>query len=446
LLAGALQGLVPGGLHAIRLAAAILAIATEVLFYCALATTFASPVGRIAATAMLTLGGMTYARFVSHLYGVHLNNSFILASLLLLFSDLQKLPRRTFIVGLCMGVGYWVSPFVWVMVFCIAAARSRQWNELRAVTVSQLFLMVLGFAMGALPRIVHSYTPDGWYAPYDAGGFALAHVGTIPERMLQLGTGTLPWYFYGQLSTLGIAGTAAMALGFGLIGFMVLRSLGPTWNNWRLGRQSAFVPTSVCLLAAASVALVALNRRVFDSGYRYIWPVQFAVAVAWSMAIERFAGGKPRAAKRTTMDVALRGFYLSCLGLPLLLGALSLFLAERWEAQSPTMAVKRHIAEQALSSGCQVGVADYWYAYSLSLLTEERLRLAPIYTPRISSYARAAGDAITTGKRYCAILDLSDQAQATEPNRVLYRRLQPTAEHTVRFPGAIVLLVLGPGR
>jgi hypothetical protein len=268
----------------------------------------------------------------------------------------------------------------------------------------------------------------------------------IPERMLELGTGTLPGYFFGQLSTLGIAGTAAMALGFGLIGFVVLRSLGPTWNSWRLGRQSAFVPTSVFLLAAASVMLVALNRRVFDSGYRYIWPVQFAVAVAWSMAIERFAQWKPRAAKRTARVAALRGFYRSCLGLPLLLGTLSLFLAERWEAQSSTTATKRLIAEQALSSGCRVGVADYWYAYSLSFLTEEKLRLAPIYTPRISSYARAAGDAITAGKRYCAIIDLSDQAQATEPNRVLYRKLQPKAEHTVRYPGAIVLLVLGPDR
>jgi hypothetical protein len=193
LLAGALQCVLPSGITALRLAAALLALATECLFYRALAPAIPMRTPRLAATAMLALGGMTYARFVAHLYGTHLNNAFIFALLLACLSDLSKLPRRTLLIGLAVGVGYWVSPHVWVFLACILVVRLRQWRELPRISLPCLLLLTLGFALGALPRIIHSYSPESWYAPYHAGGFALLHgVAAIPSRTFELIVRTLP--------------------------------------------------------------------------------------------------------------------------------------------------------------------------------------------------------------------------------------------------------------
>jgi hypothetical protein len=443
LLAAGLDRILPSGIYVFRLAAALLAFATEWLFYRALAATFSSRTTRIAAAAMLAVGGMTYSRFMSHLYGIHLNNCFIFATLLFWSRDLRTLQRRAFLVGLWIGVGYWVSPFVWLSVVCILAIRMRQWNDVRKISLGQLLLLIVGFAAGALPRIIHSYSPESWYAPYRAGGFALAHISAIPRRTTDLVLMTLPQYFFGELSTLGVAGSVAIVLGTGVSVFLLLQALLSTARAWHQGQRTAFVPASVFLLAAASAVLVVLNRRVFDSGYRYLWPVQFALAAAWAAAIDRFVQARPPHPGKPAEAAVTRAFRFTCASLPFVLGAASLSIAQLDESRVHAPAAKRTIAVQALSDGCRVGVADYWYAYSLSLLTQEQLRLAPIYTPRIPSYAQAAADAIAAGTRYCAIFDLSDSAQSTLPNRRLYQQLLPKAERVHRYPGSIVLLVLG---
>ncbi len=443
LLAAGLERILPSGIYVFRLAAAVLAFATEWLFYRALAATFSSRTTRIAAAAMLAVGGMTYSRFMSHLYGIHLNNCFIFATLLFWSRDLRTLQRRAFLVGLWIGVGYWVSPFVWLPVVCILAIWMRQWNDVRKIPLAKLLLLVVGFATGALPRIIHSYSPESWYAPYRAGGFALARISALPRRTIDLVLGTLPQYFFGKLSTLGVAGGVAIFLGAGVSLLLIVLAVLPAARAWHQGQRTAFVPASVFLLAAASAVLVVLNRRVFDSGYRYLWPVQFALAVAWAAAIDRFMQARPPHPGKPAQGAVTRTFRFTCASLPFVLGAAALFIAQRDESRAHASATKRAIAVQALSDGCRVGLADYWYAYSLSLLTQEQLRLAPIYTPRIPSYAQATGDAIAAGTRYCAILDLSDSAQSTLPNRRLYQQLLPKAEHVYRYPGAIVLLVLG---
>ena len=440
LLAGALERILPSGIYVFRLAAAVLAFATECFFYRALAATTTSRPARIAATAMLTLGGMTYPRFMSHLYGIHLNNSFIFASLLAWSSDLRTLPRRTFFVGLWIGIGHWVSPFVWVFVLCLLLARARQWRGLRAMTLRQVLLLTVGFAIGALPRIVHSYSPASWYAPYQAGGFAMVGASAIPRRTMDLVFETLPRYFFGELHSLGTVGTVAVAMGAGVAVVLLVVAAVTCLRDWRQRREPAFVPATIFLLAGSSVALVVLNRLVFDDGSRYLWPFQFAVALAWVMALPRLKTASP---SPRTLHAVFRPLPFAVISMPFLFGALSLFLAQRGDAQRYGTPLKRAIAAQALWQGCRVGVADYWYGYSLSLLTQEELRLAPIYTPRILSYAQAARDAMVAGTRYCAVLDLSNQAQVVEPNRRLYQLLQPKAERIYRYPGSIVLLVLG---
>ena len=200
LLAAALERILPSGIYVFRLAAAMLAFATEWLFYRALAATFSSRATRIAASAMLAVGGMTYARFMSHLYGVHLNNGFIFATLLFWFSDPRTLRRRALLVGLWIGVGYWVSPFVWVLVACLLAARIRQWRRLREMSPRQAFPLVFGFAVGALPRIIHSYSPDNWYAPYRSAispwhafpPFPIAHSISFSGRSLDISSASFP--------------------------------------------------------------------------------------------------------------------------------------------------------------------------------------------------------------------------------------------------------------
>jgi hypothetical protein len=445
LLAGALQCVLPNGLAALRLAAALLALATEYLFYRALASAIPMRTPRLAATAMLALGGMTYARFVAHLYGTHLNNAFIFALLLACLSDLRKLPRRTLLIGLALGVGYWVSPHVWVFFVCILGSRLRQWRALPRISLPCLFVLTLGFALGALPRIIHSYSPESWYAPYQAGGFALLHdVAAIPSRAFELIARTLTSYFFGGLLSLGVVGVVALILGACVSTLLLALAARSCWKDWHRGREAAFVPTAIFLFAGVSVALVVLNRKVFDSGYRYLWPMQFAMAAAWAKAIHgTIRQPLPTSVATPGRPAAGRTLGAWFLSLPFLLGTLSLFLAQRSDARSGDTVIKRAIAEQALEEGCRVGVADYWYAYSLSLLTQEKLKLAPIYTPRIRAYVLAAANAMATRTRYCAILDLSPQAQDTQTNHRYYEHLLPEAHHSYRYPGDIVLLVLG---
>jgi hypothetical protein len=450
LLAGALQLVLPSGLAALRLAAALLALATECLFYRALASAIPIRTPRLAATAMLALGGMTYARFVAHLYGTHLNNAFIFALLLACLSDLRKLPRRALLIGLAVGIGYWVSPHVWVFFACILVIRLRQWRELPRISLLCLFLLTLGFALGALPRIIHSYSPESWYAPYQAGGFALLHgVAAIPSRAFELIARTLTSYFFGSLLPLGVVGVVALILGSCMSALLLVLAAWSCWKDWYRRREAAFVPAAILLFAGVSVALVVLNRKVFDSGYRYLWPVQFAMAAAWAKAIYgAVRQPSPTSGRLTELatpgrSAAGRTLGAWILSLPFLLGTLSLFLAQRADARSGDTAIKRAIAEQALEEGCRVGVADYWYAYSLSLLTEEKLKLAPIYTPRIRAYVLAAANAMATKTRYCAILDLSPQAQDTQTNHRYYEHLLPEAYRSYRYPGDVILLVLG---
>jgi hypothetical protein len=406
------------------------------LFYRALTPSFSSRAPRIAATAMLTLGGMTYARFVSHLYGMHLNNSFLFALLLYWFARVDRLPRRIFLVGLGLGVGYWVSDFVWVLLACVLAAQLQVWRVLRNLTLRSLLLCVLGFTVGALPRIIHSYSPEDWYAPYRAGGFALVRVSAIPRRVLDLAFATLPAYFFGELRSMRTIGSFLLIVGAGLTVLILTFAAVPISREWRQGKSSAFVPACVFLLAALACVLVVLNRKVFDSGYRYLWPMQFAVAVAFAKAMDCME-------KWRSFRGPLRTLCRVCLALPCLLGALALFRAQQADAHLSLSTKMRSLAAQALSNGCRVGVADYWYAYGPSYFTREQLRLDPIYTSRILSYSRSASLAIAAGTRYCAILDLSDHAQVTELNRRLYERLQAQASRIYHYPGSIVLLVLG---
>jgi len=438
LLAGALAWLVPNTIVALRLAAATLALAAEYLVYRALAPAIPSRTTRLAASAMLAVGGMTYARAMSHLHGVHLNSVFLFASLLFWLSRPAARPRGTFLPGLWIGIGYWVSPFVWLLVGCMLLAALRWWRELLRPSLLQTLWLVVGFALGALPRVVYAYAPDRWYAPYRAGGFALVRTAKIPRRASELLLHTLPDYFFGQVRALGTAGVVVAAAG-AIVALVLLSVMtARIWRGWRQGRQEVCVSLSVLLLACASMVLVILNRRVFDSGHRYLWPVPFALAVAWAFAVEH--GGRPAKAGGAAW---LRGLKTAVVSIPFVLGAISLSLVQRQDSRVPGTALKRAIAAQAMAEGCRVGIADYWYAYSLSLLTQEKLRLAPIYTPRILSYAYAAEEAMMAGKRTCAVFDLSDQAQATQPNRLLYAQLRPNAVQTHRYPGEVVLLVMG---
>jgi|GEM_PF-3932359 len=443
LLAGALAWLVPSTLVALRLAAAALALATEYLFYRALAPAIPSRTIRLASSAMLAVGGMTYARAMSHLYGVHLNNAFLFASLLFWLSQARPHLRGRFLLGLWLGIGYWVSPVVWLLLACIGLAGLGWWRELARPSLREVLALAAGFAIGALPRIIYNYGPDTWYAPYRAGGFALVRASAIARRTSALAFHTLPDYFFGAIRAWGTPGALLAGLGslfaLLLLGWAAARVL----RDWRRGLREAWAPASVLLLACAAAALVVLNRRVFDSGSRYLWPVEFAMASAWALAVEHSLGSRRSPPGDSSRSMWLRGLKVALVSIPFVLGTVSLFLAERSDSRVPKSALKRAIAAQALAEGCRVGIADYWYAYSLSLLTEEKLRLAPVYTPRIPSYAAAAGSALGAGKRTCAVLDLSDRAQATEPNRSLYRRLQPRAIRTFPYPGEIALLVLG---
>jgi hypothetical protein len=438
LLAGALAWILPNTVVALRLAAATLALAAEYLLYRALAPAIPSRPPRLAASAMLAVGGMTYARAMSHLHGVHLNNALLFASLLFWLSRPRTRPPGAFWRGLWVGVGYWVSPFVWLLIGCAGLAAVRWWRELLRLSLPQVLWLLVGFALGALPRLVYAYAPDGWYAPYRAGGFALVRASGIPRRASELVLHTLPDYCFGQLRALGTAGAVVAGLGAIIALPLLGTAAARTWRGWRRGRQEACVPACVLLLACASVVLVVLNRRVFDSGQRYLWPVEFALAVAWAFAVEHNL--RPWKSRGVAW---LRGLKVAVVSIPFALGAISLFLVQRQDSHVPGTALKRAIAEQAMAEGCRVGIADYWYAYSLSLLTQEKLRLAPIYTPRILSYAQAAESALMAGKRICAVLDLSDQAQAMQPNRMLYAQLHPNAERVYRYPGEIVLMVMG---
>jgi hypothetical protein len=287
---------------------------------------------------------------------------------------------QSVLLGLVAGIGWWSSPEIVYFLFPAAVvfglALYRQRSCLNATLWARRSLLALaGFVVGAFPWLwanVHSHLaslrPGSFGVPPGAPGY-LGRLGIFPRYVLpmlfslrQQYTGSwlgghlvgrgLFLILIGALTASLVAcirrGGGAAAIGLGAIAFPFLLAISPATWFWRDGRYVVFaVPLLVLVLAVGADVLVAKGMST-PSWHRRRWPVDTASAFL------------------------VIGGIVSVLSLANFFEFVAPHPASGWSNPDAPSLATVHALE---SAGITNGYANYWVAYRVDFLSDNRLHI-----------------------------------------------------------------------
>ncbi len=349
----------------LRLAALLMVLACEGLFYIAVCRLEDDVRQRLFALAAFIVCSPFFTSFNFHVYGTHLNNLLVCAGL----GAVLARCRRTVLdhpvsLGLLVGLGFWVSNVVWMFVL---AALVAVWVARLPFgpTPRRVCALVGGLVLAGAPRLVYWIAPGLWPQTSVAGKFAPELGGATLERARALVADAWVEYCCGALRDHGALSALAAWLALGAV-----VALAAATVRRALARDSAAaLPTFFLLVLALSGVATVLNRRTYDSGVRYLLVGQFFLALAWA----RLAMRGPGAVARLRRAAGNLLFGLAVVG-----QVATITTPGPRPQPAPTARLLRLLDQH----GCKAGMADYWIAYSLWFLSGQRFRPTPLYRDR----------------------------------------------------------------
>jgi hypothetical protein len=373
-------GLLPHGVAPLRVTCGLMMLGAEVLVYFCARAVFSSPVARLATVLIFLCGSFVIPWDFSHSFGIHLNNCLAFAILLAVYVNADRLLPHPAVIGLVVGTGLWVSNFIWVMlVFCAAipllgGVSPRRYlgrTELRGVCIVLVFM-----ALGALPRILYLMNSDDWNIVSPMGGYLPGSPGKIANTASMLVNEGLPRFLLGDYANRYASGSQWLMAAWLLL--LVWALIVATIKAHR-ARGLLWAVTG-CTVATA--LLVVTNAFTYDSGWRYVWPLLFAMAFHTGLIFDVWhTDGMPLKAP---------------IALPVLLLVIGAAIGLWANVVAPRLIMPEHnpyapVIAALERNGCQYGYSYWEYAYPIDFLTEERIILESTGLRRVGAYgARVA--------------------------------------------------------
>jgi hypothetical protein len=387
--------LLPHGVAPLRVTSGLMMLGAELLVYFCAREVFVSTTARVATVLIFMCGSFVIPSELSQSHGVHLNNFLAFAVLLAVYLNADCVLPRPAILGFVVGIGYWVSNFIWVaLVFTaiIPLLRGVPLSRyLRPDMLRRAGVFVVCMALGALPRLLYLFDPDGWNVVSPMGGYTLGSPDKVLNTASMLIYDGLPRFFLGDyageypsfgrwVSTvwlLLICGTLVMA----------------TFSSHKA--RPLLWAVSGCSVATA--ALIVSNAYSYDSGWRYVWPLLFAMAFHTGYICDGWhTKGVLRKASIT---------------LPLLLVGVGGTIGFFTNIVTPRLITPKHnqyapVIVALEANGCEYGFSFWEYAYPIDYLTREKIILESTGLTRIGSY----GQQVAAARRRCYIFSRSGTA------------------------------------
>lgn len=374
--------MVPHGVAPLRMASGVMMLAAELLVYYCARDVFTSTSARLATLLIFMSGGFVIPFELSQSHGVHLNNLLVMAALMAIYLRAEHILPQPAITGFVVGIGYWVSSYIWIILAFAAViplvrqvALKRYFGDTTMRGVGTFLLFAL---LGGLPRVLYLLDSDGWNNVSPIGGYVLGS----PEKIAN----TAALFFYNGLPRFFLGDYAEQFVSFGRLFSTVwlLLILGALLTATVQSHKSRALLWAVSGCSAVTIALVVTNAFSYDSGWRYVWSLLFAMAFgagylceSWQMA------GKPRRAPITLTYVVVG-----------IAGVVGVFA----NVVSPRLVTPKHnqyapVISALVENDCEFGFAFWEYAYPIDFLTEERIVLESTGLTRVESYGEQVGAA-----------------------------------------------------
>ena len=268
--------LLPHGVAPLRVTSGLMMLGAELLVYSCAREVFVSTAARVMTVLIFMCGSFVIPSELSQSHGVHLNNLLAFAALLAVYLDADCVLPRPAILGFIVGIGYWVSDFIWVaLIFAAIIPLLRGVplvGYLRRDMLRAAGVFVVCLALGALPRLLYLFNPDSWNVVSPMGGYTLGSPDKVLNTASMLIYDGLPRFFLGDYAgeypSFGRwVSTGWLLLIFGSLVLATFRSHKARPLLWAVSGFSVVTAT-----------LVVSNAYSYDSGWRYVWPLLFSMA------------------------------------------------------------------------------------------------------------------------------------------------------------------------
>jgi hypothetical protein len=390
-------GLLPHGVAPLRITSGLMMLAAELLVYFCAREVFVSTTARVATVLMFMCGSFVIPFELSQSHGVHLNNLLAFAALLAVYLNADRVLPHPVLLGLIVGIGYWVSNFIWVaLVFAATIPLLRGVplaSYLRRDSFRGAAVFVACMALGALPRLLYLFNPDGWNVVSPMGGYSLGSQVKVFNTASMLIYDGLPRFFLGDYSgqypSIGRwVSTVWLLLISGTLLVATFRAHKARPLLWAV---------SGCSLATA--ILVVTNAYSYDSGWRYVWPLLFAMSFHTGYIFDSWSGKRGLAKMPAT--------------LPLLLVGVGGAIGFSANIVTPRLIAPKHnqyapVIAALEANGCEYGFSFWEYAYPIDYLTQEKIILESTGLTRIGSY----GQQVAAAAKRCYLFSRSESASA----------------------------------
>ena len=235
--------------------------------------------------------------------------------------------------------------------------------------------LATGFALGDLPQwrawLFFGVAPGSQSLAQCSLGIT-ARVRLIGEQLLPAmwGTPTIKEVFQSPLPRASLWG-AILALALAAVAAFVWSERKAVWSLATLGPlpEANWRSATILLLFVAPLALVAVGTNVYD-----VWQTRYLV-IAWQASAVILAVFFARLIARSKgLGLLLIGLWVVGVGLVSTLDVSMLWhnRQDPWPPEA-VASLEAYLARNQVKGG----YADYWIAYALDFLTQERIALAP---------------------------------------------------------------------
>jgi hypothetical protein len=397
-------GLLPHGVAPLRMTSGLMMLAAELLVYFCAREVFKSKAAPVATVLMFMCGSFVIPFELSQSHGVHLNNLLAFAVLLAVYLNADRVLPHPVILGLTVGVGYWVSSFIWVTLFFAAAIPLLRGVPLGRYLGRDLFrnatVFVSCMALGALPRLLYLFNPDGWNVVSPMGGYSLGSPDKVINTASMLVYDGLPRFFLGDYSG------EFPSFGRWVSTLWILLIVGSLLMATYRSHKARPLLWAVAGCSLATAMLVATNAYSYDSGWRYVWPLLFAMAFHTGYIVDCWRGRRGLANVPACLPVLLVGIG----------GAIGFFA----NIIEPRLITPKHnqfapVIAALEVNGCEYGYSFWEYAYPIDYLTREKIILESTGLRRIDAY----GEQVAAAHRRCYLFSQAGTARAAGTREAL---------------------------
>ncbi|MBL7058373.1 hypothetical protein ISS03_03480 [Patescibacteria group bacterium] len=374
------------------LSSATIVFFCELLFYLLLLNVSPNASKRNFMLFLFIIISSTFTGFFEVSYLPHLNTIFFAVSLGYLTVNSKSWFDKPIAKGLIIGLGFWVSNviiLVIIPVIIIKFLKKLQFKKefLKAAT------FVIFATLGAFPRIYYLLNKDKWYVSVNTSSYKLASLQHIINKTWENLSSTFPTYFFKQLHS-----NAIFYVGYLIIITCIVIYTVRVIKDTLAKKDGYEAPLFFLIIFYLINGAMVSHARVHDSGIRYLFLTQFFSAMACSDILWPFT--KSSLKKLSAINI------LKLVSLSIIIVLCLISQIVRINDTDKAHAIKYTDTKALITildkKQCRVGWGDFWVAYEISWFTQERIKLAPIYSTRILAYNKE----VIKNKKRCYIFDL----------------------------------------